>query len=293
MEYIQKYCVSHSCALTMGFIMIIGVFSSAGLSASTSPNLVVNTIGTDITCSGDGNFTSINVNVANTGDADASNAAVRLISDCGLVFSDQTADLTAGEVKDVFFAFTSGISSCSCNFTATIDPDNLIAEFNEADNTQGAGNPPISDLEVQSDTLAVSYVGNGQLVVSGTITLLNSGCGSDLTKAIPMRFTLCDNTECSGNQISQWSQTFSDVSIPSSGGTQTFSVQEHEIAPTPYTDFTDSQLSIFIEADYDQSVCEWDGTNNTLCSLQNVVDNYTFPWWSFWPAILNQNVRQE
>ena len=234
---------------------------------SNLPNLTVNSVAERVICAGDGNLTGTTVNVSNNGCADASNVALRLTSDCGLTFADQTVNLAAGETKDVFFPFTAGITTCSCNFTAKIDPDNTICECDGTDNTGESTSPmTIPDIEVQSDTLVVSCVDDGQGTVSGTVTLVNNGCGPDLTDNVPMRFTLSGNTGCSGNQVAQWTQIFAGVSIPSAGGIQDLTIQPHNIVISPCVDSSNRQVSALIEADCNGTICEWDGTDNTLCT---------------------------
>jgi len=231
------------------------------------PNLVVNSIDMYVSCNNDGNFTGITVSVSNDGCANASNVVVRLTSDCGLVFADQTTNLSPGETRDVFFPFTAGISNCTCDFTAVIDPGNTICECDGTDNTAfSLSGMIIPDIEVQGDTLTVSCAGDRQINVSGTVTLVNNGCGPNLTRDIPMRFTLYDTPGCSGSQINQWTQTFNGVNIPSAGGTQTFTVQNHVINADPVASSTNCQVSIFVEADYLDSICEWDGADNTYCA---------------------------
>jgi len=231
------------------------------------PDLTVNSVADEVTCVSDGNLADTTVNVSNNGCVDASSVVLRLTSDCGLTFSDEYIDLAAGETKDIFFPFTSGITTCSCNFTAEIDPDNTICEYDGTDNTGASTSPmTIPDIEVQGDTLVVSCAGDGQGTVSGTVTLVNNGCGPDFTDNVPLRFTLSGNTGCSGNQVAQWTQISTGVSIPSAGGVQTFTIQSYNVVISPCVDSSNRQVSVLIEADCNDTICEWDGTDNILCT---------------------------
>jgi len=231
------------------------------------PNLIVNTVASEVICRRDGSLTGTTVTVSNTGCGAASGVVVRLSSDCGLTFNDQVVDLAAGETKEVFFYFTSGIVTCTCNFTAVIDPDNLICECDGTDNTGvSAQSMLIPDIVVQSETLAVNCVGDGNIRVSGTVTLGNRGCGPNFNGSVDMRFTLFNNTGCTGNQVAQWTETLTGARIRSAGGTQTFTITAHDIAANFCTSSTNCNVSILVEADYDGRICEWDGTNNTLCT---------------------------
>ncbi len=232
-------------------------------------DLTIDTVASSITCISDGSLTGTTVTVSNNGCAAAAGVVVRLASDCGLTFADETVDLAAGETADVFFAFTAGINTCTCGFSAEIDPDDAICEL---DGTNNAGISTqtmiIPDVEVQGETLSIDCADDGVIEVSGSVTLVNNGCGPNLTENIPMRFTLYDSTGCGGNMVSRWTQLFRGVNLPSGGGTQRFTVQPFEIV----TDFCSAaasgecRFSIFVEADYSDVLCEWDGTDNTHCA---------------------------
>ncbi|MCK4760807.1 MAG: DUF11 domain-containing protein [Candidatus Aminicenantes bacterium] len=233
----------------------------------TIPELTVNNIASSVTCLGDGSLTGTTVTVSNNGCGPAPGAVVRLTSDCGLTFADETVDLPAGETRDIFFAFTAGIAACVCNFTATIDPDNNIPECDGTNNvTSAAAAMLIPDIEVQAEALTIDCADDGVVRVSGTITLVNNGCGPNLTGAIPMRLSLYGDSGCSGTMLHQWTETLSGVDIPSAGGTRTFTIQPHDITLNYCTGATNCRTSLFIEADYNNSICEWDGTDNTFCA---------------------------
>ncbi len=230
------------------------------------PDLTVTAVATEIECLGDGNLTGTTVTVQNRGCGDAANVVVRLNSDCGLTFTDQTVNLNAGETKTVFFGFTSGITGCACSFTATIDPDNLICECDGTNNSDsGTLALSIPDLEVQAETLAIGCADDGQFTVGGTVTLQNNGCGPSLTSDVPMRFTLYAGTGCSGSVLTTWTQTLGAVNLASAGGTQSFTIDTQTFPVNLCNVAGDCDLSIRIEADYDDSICEWDGTDNDLC----------------------------
>lgn len=232
-------------------------------------DLIIDTVASSITCISDGSLTGTTVTVTNTGCAAAAGVVVRLASDCGLTFADETVNLAAGETADVFFPFTSGITTCTCGFSAEIDPDDAVCEIDGTNNSGTSSQTMIiPDVEIQGETLSINCVDDGQIEVSGTVTLVNNGCGPNLTENIPMRFTLYDAAGCRGNRVVQWTQVFRGVNLPSGGGTQRFTVQPFEMV----TDFCSAavsggcRFSIFVEADYSDVLCEWDGTDNTYCA---------------------------
>lgn len=230
------------------------------------PDLVIDAVATGITCLSDASLTGTTVTVRNAGCSDATNVVVRLSSDCGLTFVDETVDIAAGASEDVFFAFTSGITNCTCTFSAVVDPDDTIDECDGSNNTASSvQNMLIPDLEVQSENLSITCQDDGVIRVSGTVTLVNNGCGPDFTDSIPMRFTLFGGIGCGGSQVDQWAYNFTGVSIPSSGGTQTFTIQNHDITANVCTASGNCNMSIRIEADYSDQICEWDGLDNDLC----------------------------
>ncbi len=231
------------------------------------PDLTITAVANTIICLSDGSLTGTTVSVANNGCAAANSVVVRLISDCGLNFSDQTVDLAAGENRDVFFAFSTGITGCTCNFSASIDPDNAICELDGGNNTNASILPlAIPDIEVGGENLNVACSNDGSITVGGTVSLVNNGCGPALTDAIGMRFTLYSESDCHGKVLDQWTQIFSGVNIDAAGGSQSFSVQAHEIIGNICSLTPGCRLSVRIEADYDQRICEWDGTDNAHCA---------------------------
>ncbi len=155
-------------------------------------------------------------------------------------------------------------SSCSYQFTATLDTGSAVCECRENNNTATLSYTPTSpDLTVASSTLAPTCSGDGQVRIQGNITLRNQGCGSAaLTTNVPMRFTVYAGATCSGTVLDQWTQTFTGVSIAAGGGTQAFAVDR----TVAYNACSPCEISILIEADYSNTICECSGTNNTLCA---------------------------
>ncbi len=236
---------------------------------SILPDLRVNTITPSATCISDGNLSgTVVVNVENIGCGDANNVVVRLVSDCGITFTDQTVNLAQGATSNLTFSYTPVCNACTCTFTATIDPVDAICECSGGNNSLASApyTMNIPDIEVSSDTLSVACTNDGQVTVTGNITLVNNGCGTALTANVPMRITMLDNTGCSGNVVDQWTQTFSSVNIASGGGTQTFSLSPRNITTNLVNNSTGCQVSFRIEADYSNSVCECDGTDNMYCA---------------------------
>ncbi len=237
--------------------------SSCSTITKSTPELTVTAVAGSIVCMGDGNLTGTTVTVSNTGCAAAAGVVVRLTSDCGLTFDDQTVDLAAGETQSVLFLFTSGLTDCSCSFTATIDPDNAVCECDETNNTMpGTLSMSMPDIEIQAEGLMINCLEAGAIQVAGTVTLLNDGCGGNLNDNVPMQFTLYSGTGNTGTVLATWTETFTNCNI-SANGTQTFSIQPYDIVADTCSATSGCQLSILIEADYTDAVCEWDGANNT------------------------------
>ena len=158
-------------------------------------------------------------------------------------------------------------SDCQFSIYVEADISSAIMECDGTNNTYCAS--PIAvdipDIEVTADTLAVAPSDDGEVTVSGTVTLANNGCGSNLTTDVPMRFTLYDDAGCAGNVIHSWKETLTAVSIPAGGGTQVFTIADHAIVADLCSDSTNCQVSIHIEADFSNGIMECDGTDNTRC----------------------------
>jgi len=156
-------------------------------------------------------------------------------------------------------------SSCSYQFTATLDTGGVLCECRESNNTATLNYTPTSpDLVVASSTLAPSCAGDGQVRIQGNVTLRNQGCGSSpLTTSVPMRFTVYAGASCSGTVLDQWTQTFTGVNIAAGGGTQVFPIAART---TAYNACSPCEVSILVEADYSNAICECSGANNTFCA---------------------------
>jgi len=239
------------------------------------PDLVVNSVTPSVTCITDGAVEgSVTVNVGNTGCGDATNVVVQLTSDCGLVFANQTVNLTAGTSANLVFSFTPDAGNSNCTFTATADPADAICESDGSNNTLVSApyTHSVPDIVVQTETLSVDCSADGTVTVAGTVTLVNNGWGPSLTSDVPMRFTLYDNIGCSGSQVSQWTQTFAGVNIPAGGGTQVFTITPQTITADMVADSTGCLVSIHVEADYNDTICECDGIDNTYCADNKAID---------------------
>ncbi len=120
------------------------------------------------------------------------------------------------------------------------------------------------DLSVSTNTLTITPIADGQVQITGTVTLANTGtttCNMD----VPMRFTLYDNNGGSGNIIDQWTQTFVGVNLPGSG-TQLFTITEQTLTTNLCVNSTGCGVSFNIEADYSHVIAETNETNNSLVS---------------------------
>ncbi|MEW5825372.1 MAG: CARDB domain-containing protein [Candidatus Bipolaricaulota bacterium] len=155
-------------------------------------------------------------------------------------------------------------SSCSYTFAATLDTGGLVCECRENNNIASlVYTPTIPDVVVHASTLAPSCAGDGQLRIQGSVTLRNQGCGaSSLTTNIPMRFTVFAGASCGGTVLDQWTQTFTGVSLAAGGGTQAFAVDRTTTANA----CSPCEISVQIEADDSNTLCECSGTNNTFCA---------------------------
>jgi uncharacterized repeat protein (TIGR01451 family) len=239
------------------------------------PDLRVNSVTPAAVCNSDGNLSgTVTVNVENIGCGDANNVVVRLLSTCGIVFADQTVNLTTSTNTDLTFNYTPDCSNCSCFFIAYIDLDDTICECTGANNIMGSlpFTIDVPDITVQTDTLAIACTGSEQVTVSGTVTLANPGCGLIFNGTVPMRFTLYDNTGCGGNVLDQWTQNFSPAIILPGGGTQAFAITPRTINTNLCDNSTGCQVSIRVEADYTNAICECDDTDNTYCADNKAVD---------------------
>jgi len=161
-----------------------------------------------------------------------------------------------------------GSTGCQMSIHIHADYNNTIPECDGTNNTSCADNKAVDipDIEVSADSLAVAASDDGEVTVSGTVTLMNSGCGSNLTADVPVRFTLYDNTGCAGGVLDQWTETLTGVNIAAGGGTQAFTITNRVITTNLCDNLTGCQVSIHIEADYGDTIDECDGTDNARCS---------------------------
>ena len=240
-----------------------------------SPDLVLNSLLPTVSCVGDGNLQgAVEVNVSNPGCGDVANAVARLTADCGLTFPDQTLSLTAGSSRNLTFSFVPSCLLGTCGFVAQLDPDAAVSECDGTNNALSSApiQWAVSDLLVEADTLALTCSGDGLSTVSGTLTLANNGCGPNLTTTVPVRFTLLDNVGGSGNQVAQWTQTLTGVNIPTGGGSQVFTIAPQAIPANLCANSTGCLVSLLVELDYLDAICELDGTNNTWVADSLTVD---------------------
>jgi uncharacterized repeat protein (TIGR01451 family) len=237
------------------------------------PNLRITSVNPTVNCAADGSLTgNVAVAVDNNGPGDVAHVPVQLTSTGSYTFSNQNVTLADSGSSVLNFAFTPTASNCSVDFTATIDPSNTVCECSNSDNSRTYNNfaPNIPDLAISGETLSVSCAGDGQIAVSGNITLANNGCGPSFSTDVPMRFSLYNNTGCSGNMVDQWTEALTGVSLAGSS-TQTF-VISHTLTSNMCSNSTGCQVSIGMEVDYNNSICEFDGTNNTFCADNKIIE---------------------
>ncbi|MGQ9700557.1 MAG: CARDB domain-containing protein [Candidatus Bipolaricaulaceae bacterium] len=228
-----------------------------------------------LTCSSDGNyFGSVRLTVRNNGDAP-------ITQDFQITLSEANTGWTVSGYFSGDFGGTLPINPnstrtitipgwpvscgmCEYEFTARLDANDDICECRENNNANSrTWTIAIPDLTVRSQALSVTCAGDGQVRISGTVTLGNEGCGGNLTADVPMRFVLLDGVGCLGTPLYTWTEVFTGVDIPA-GGEQAFPVSR-TFSLDLCTQASGCTVSLLIEADYSGSICECDGGNNTLC----------------------------
>ncbi len=244
---------------------------SAPVATLKMPNLQVSSITPNVTCTSDGVLSgTIRVRVENVGDGYSTGKFIVSVKDnndnlIGTGSFNGTT-ISAGSSADINIDTSSWTPTCQAyTLTANVDTKNDICECNESDNTGRQDyTPTIPDIEVSGDTLDIKCVKNGVFKIFGKITISNTGCGNPLNSNIPVQFTLYPQSDCSGTPIETWTQTLTGVNIKP-GVTHKFTITSKEITGNYYELSQDCNTSVKIEADYDHSICEKDGDNNTRC----------------------------
>ena len=153
-------------------------------------------------------------------------------------------------------------ANCTYAITATLDTGDAVCECSEDDNAAVLnGTITLPDLVADSADLAVTCAADGQIRVQGPVTLRNDGCGNPVTGDISVRFRLFDGADCTGDEIDTFTETWTAVDIASGGGTSARDVDR--IRPIDVCAVT--QVTVRIEVDDNDVVCECSGDNNTLC----------------------------
>ncbi len=175
--------------------------------------------------------------------------------------SEQTLGITP---RTVNLDACSAATACELYLLIEADYTESICECDGTNNTLcTALSIDIPDLVVAEQNLTLACAGDGQVLISGTVTLGNQGCGTNLTANIPMRFTLYNQSGCTGSILHTWTETFTGVDIPA-GGTQVFQIS-HTFPIDLCAQASGCTVSLLIEADYTNSICECNGENNTRC----------------------------
>ncbi len=152
-------------------------------------------------------------------------------------------------------------SACVYRFAVTVDAAGQICECAEGNNTATLDYTlTVPDLSIDSAGLAVTCSADGQIRIQGPIVVRNAGCGSAYTGSIPLRVTLYDAAGCGGAVLDQFSLSLTGASVPA-GGTQSFTLNRTRTLNVCGT----CAVSIRLELDYANAICECDGTNNALC----------------------------
>ena len=224
------------------------------------------------TCSGDGvGSGGLQVAVRNTNDGAISEDFAMQIDETttGWSVSDTFVGLggtlpLAGGSSQVLTVSGWPVSciDCAYHFDVTLDIGSEICECAEGNNTASLDYTLTSpNLSVDSTDLSVTCAGDGTVRIAGTVSLVNTGCGDPLTTSVPMRFTIYDAAGCSGNVVGQFTTTFSGVDLAAGGDAQAFSVNR----VVSFDACGTCVVSILVEADYDDSICECSGGDNSLC----------------------------
>lgn len=229
-----------------------------------------------LTCVGDGNHSGrVTIVVRNTGDAPVTEDFRLRVQEVSTGWSREgyfradfegTLPVNANSTRTIHVdGWPVSCQSCTYRFTVTLDLDDDICECIEGNNANSRDwTITLPDLTVRRHTLSLTCAGDGQVRISGTVTLGNEGCGGNLTANVPMRFVLRDGASCMGTELYTWTETFTGVNIPA-GGEQTFTVS-HTFPIDLCSQASGCTVSLLIEADSTGSICECDGANNTLCT---------------------------
>ncbi len=243
------------------------------------PNLSIasSDITPNFTCTGDGVAPSsgtIDVVVRNDGDGDITSDFEVTITETttGYSVSDRftnlggTLPLSDGTTQTLTFSnINMGCANCDYAFVVALDFLDEICECREDDNLATLNETiTLPDLVVDSAALSVTCAGDGEIRIQGPVTLRNDGCGVPLTDDLTVRFRIYDGANCTGNEIDTFTVDFTGLSLAAGGGIDQDTI---DITRTlAACNLPDCQLSIRIEADDGNSICECDGTNNALCA---------------------------
>ncbi|MDH7505830.1 MAG: CARDB domain-containing protein [Candidatus Acetothermia bacterium] len=267
----------HTCE---GGILAQGTARAAIPDLTLSPSDIM----PSLTCAADGNYSGlVRVRIRNNGDGPVTKDFLLTLTESttGWTVSGSftglggTLPINAGSSRTITIpGWPVSCAHCNYSFAVTLDTASEVCECRENNNsTSRSYTITIPDIEVSAEALSVTCLDDGQSLVSGTVTLANSGCGSALTANIPVRFTLYSVPSCGGSQLDQWAQTFTGVNIPA-GGSQTFTIAPHTINADLCQLAANCGVSLNVEADYTGSICECDGTNNARCSATKQI---TYP----------------
>ncbi|MCX7844549.1 MAG: hypothetical protein N2507_04350, partial [Candidatus Bipolaricaulota bacterium] len=246
----------------------------------TLPDLTVRRHSLSLSCAGDGQarvFGTVTLGNEGCGSPLTANVPVRFTlrsgPGCtGTVLYSWTTPLTGvnipakGEqtftISQTFPLDLCATGACTFSLLIEADPTGSICECDGTNNALCADLAwATPDLTVRGENLSLTCAGDGQVRISGTVTLGNEGC-TPLTAPVPMRFVLREGPGCTGTVLYTWTATFTGVSIPAKGE-QTFTVSH--TFPFNLCALPGCTVSLLIEADYNNAICECSGTNNTRC----------------------------
>lgn len=143
------------------------------------PDLTISSITTDKAAYEAGDTVTVTVTASNIGDRTVSSAIVKLdISGVGAQSKTVSSLVAGGGNRTVTFTFTAptSLTSQTVTLTATIDPDNVIRESNESNNTRTAtlGVKALRPDITITDTTSTDWYAGKEVTVSATVRNLTA-----------------------------------------------------------------------------------------------------------------------
>lgn len=216
------------------------------------PDLTVSSITTDKAAYEAGDTVTVTVTASNIGDRTVSSAVVRLdISGVGTLSKTVSALAAGGGSGTLTFTFTAptSLTEQTVTLTATIDPDNVIKESNEGNNSKTAtlGVKAVRPDLTVTDTTATDWYAGKEVTVSATVNNLTA----QPVPSVQIRMTI-------GNTI-----LTETICVPGSGS---------NLAVFRFTVPEAGDYTVSFKADPDNAIDETLENNNTLSRGISVAD---------------------